>query len=76
MVNACLALAVLLLVTLLVPLAISALPAVFKLLRDRHYKGWAVLDMDGPRKGDDGFEAIGGTWISPSMVTSPTTLII
>jgi sugar phosphate isomerase/epimerase len=35
-------------------------PAVFKLLRDRHYKGWVVLDMDGPRKGDDGFDAIGG----------------
>jgi inosose dehydratase len=35
-------------------------PAVFKLLRDRHYKGWAVLDLDGPRKGDDGFDAIGG----------------
>jgi inosose dehydratase len=36
-------------------------PAVFKLLRDRHYKGWAVLDLDGPRKGDDGFDAIGGS---------------
>jgi inosose dehydratase len=35
-------------------------PAVFKLLRDRRYKGWAVLDLDGPRKGDDGFDAIGG----------------
>lgn len=35
-------------------------PAVFKLLRDRHYKGWVVLDLDGPRKGDDGFDAIGG----------------
>jgi inosose dehydratase len=35
-------------------------PGVFKLLRDRHYKGWVVLDMDGPRKGDDGFDAIGG----------------
>ena len=35
-------------------------PAVMKLLRDRHYKGWVVLDMDGPRKGDDGFDAIGG----------------
>ena len=35
-------------------------PAIFKLLRDRHYKGWVVLDMDGPRKGDDGFDAIGG----------------
>lgn len=34
--------------------------AVFKLLRDRHFKGWAVLDLDGPRKGDDGFDAIGG----------------
>src|SRR5438876_484413 len=34
--------------------------AVFKLLRDRHYKGWVVLDLDGPRKGDDGFDAIGG----------------
>ena len=35
-------------------------PAVFKLLRDRHYTGWLVLDLDGPRKGDDGFDAIGG----------------
>jgi inosose dehydratase len=35
-------------------------PAVFKLLRDRQYKGWAILDLDGPRKGDDGFDAIGG----------------
>jgi inosose dehydratase len=35
-------------------------PAVFKLLRDRRFKGWAIFDMDGPRKGDDGFEAIGG----------------
>lgn len=36
-------------------------PAVFKVLRDRHYKGWAIFDLDGPRKGDDGFDAIGGT---------------
>jgi sugar phosphate isomerase/epimerase len=35
-------------------------PAVFKVLRDRHFKGWAVLDLDPPRKGDDGFDAIGG----------------
>jgi sugar phosphate isomerase/epimerase len=35
-------------------------PAVFKLLRDRRYKGWAIFDMDGPRQGDDGFDAIGG----------------
>ena len=35
-------------------------PAVMKLLRDQHYKGWAVLDLDGPRPGDDGFDAIGG----------------
>jgi inosose dehydratase len=35
--------------------------AVFKLLRDRRFKGWAIFDMDGPRKGDDGFDAIGGT---------------
>lgn len=35
-------------------------PGVFKLLRDRKYKGWAIFDMDGPRKGDDGFDAIGG----------------
>src|SRR6202162_384903 len=34
--------------------------AVFKVLRDRHYKGWAIFDVDGPRKGDDGFDAIGG----------------
>jgi inosose dehydratase len=34
-------------------------PAVFKLLRDRRFKGWAIFDMDGPRKGDDGFDAIG-----------------
>ena len=35
-------------------------PAVIKLLRERHYKGWVVFDMDGPREGDDGFDAIGG----------------
>lgn len=35
-------------------------PAVFKVLRDRHYKGWAIFDLDGPRKGDDGFDSIGG----------------
>ncbi|HVW73174.1 MAG TPA: sugar phosphate isomerase/epimerase [Rhizomicrobium sp.] len=33
---------------------------VFKVLRDRHFKGWAVFDVDGPRKGDDGYDAIGG----------------
>lgn len=35
-------------------------PGVFKVLRDRHFKGWVVFDVDGPRKGDDGFDAIGG----------------
>ncbi len=35
-------------------------PAVMKLLRERHFKGWVVFDMDGPREGDDGFDAIGG----------------
>ncbi len=35
-------------------------PAVMKLLRDQHFKGWVMLDVDGPRKGDDGFDAIGG----------------
>jgi inosose dehydratase len=35
-------------------------PAVFKVLRDKHFKGWAIFDVDGPRKGDDGFDAIGG----------------
>jgi len=34
-------------------------PAVFQVLRDRHYKGWAIFDVDGPRKGDDGYDAIG-----------------
>ena len=34
--------------------------AVFKVLRDRRYKGWAIFDLDGPREGDDGFDAIGG----------------
>jgi inosose dehydratase len=34
--------------------------AVFKVLRDKHYKGWAIFDVDGPREGDDGFESIGG----------------
>jgi len=34
--------------------------AVFKVLRERHYQGWAIFDVDGPRKGDDGFDAIGG----------------
>ena len=35
-------------------------PAVFKVLRDKRYKGWAIFDVDGPRKGDDGFDSIGG----------------
>lgn len=35
-------------------------PAVFKILRDRHFKGWAVFDVDGPRKGDAGYDALGG----------------
>jgi inosose dehydratase len=35
-------------------------PAVMKLLRDRHFKGWVVFDMDGPKEGDHGFDAIGG----------------
>ncbi|MGD1071860.1 MAG: sugar phosphate isomerase/epimerase [Bryobacteraceae bacterium] len=35
-------------------------PAVFKVLRDRHFKGWVIFDVDEPRKGDDGFDAIGG----------------
>jgi sugar phosphate isomerase/epimerase len=35
-------------------------PGVFKVLREKHFKGWAVFDVDGPRKGDDGFDAIGG----------------
>jgi len=34
-------------------------PAVFKVLRERHFKGWAVFDVDGPRVGDDGYNAIG-----------------
>jgi inosose dehydratase len=35
-------------------------PAVFKVLRERRFKGWAIFDLDAPRKGDDGFDAIGG----------------
>ncbi len=35
-------------------------PAVFKVLSERHFKGWVVLDLNPPRKGDDGLEAIGG----------------
>jgi inosose dehydratase len=35
-------------------------PAVFKVLREKHFKGWAIFDVDGPRKGDDGFDSIGG----------------
>jgi sugar phosphate isomerase/epimerase len=35
-------------------------PAVMKLLREQHFKGWVMLDVDGPREGDDGFDAIGG----------------
>ncbi|HET7084366.1 MAG TPA: sugar phosphate isomerase/epimerase family protein [Rhizomicrobium sp.] len=34
--------------------------AVFDVLRKKHFKGWAIFDVDGPRKGDDGFDAIGG----------------
>jgi inosose dehydratase len=36
-------------------------PGVFQVLRDRHFKGWAIFDVDGPRKGDDGLDANGGT---------------
>ena len=32
----------------------------FKVLREKHFKGWVIFDVDGPRKGDDGFDAIGG----------------
>src|SRR5438876_884942 len=39
-------------------------PAVFKLLRNRHFKGWAIFDMDGPRKGDDGFENLTGLQVN------------
>ena len=35
-------------------------PAVFRVLRERHFKGWAIFDVDAPRKGDDGFNSIGG----------------
>lgn len=35
-------------------------PGVFKILRDRHFKGWAIFDVDGPRKGDAGYDALGG----------------
>jgi len=35
-------------------------PALFKVLREKRFKGWAIFDVDGPRKGDDGFDAIGG----------------
>ena len=34
--------------------------ALFQVLRERHFKGWAIFDVDGPRKGDDGYDAIGG----------------
>ena len=34
-------------------------PGIFQVLRDRHWKGWAIFDVDGPRKGDDGYDAIG-----------------
>jgi inosose dehydratase len=36
-------------------------PAVFQVLRDRHFKGWVIFDMDSPRKGDDGYDSIGGS---------------
>ena len=32
--------------------------AVFKVLRDRRWKGWVVIDVDGPRDGDDGLAAL------------------
>ena len=35
-------------------------PGIFKVLREKRFKGWVVMDVDGPRKGDDGFDAIGG----------------
>jgi inosose dehydratase len=27
-------------------------PGIFKLIRDRHWKGWALVDVDAPRPGD------------------------
>ena len=38
----------------------QGLQSMLKVLRDRKYKGWAIFDLDGPREGDDGFDAIGG----------------
>jgi inosose dehydratase len=35
-------------------------PAVFKVLRDRRYKGWAISTSTDRQRGDDGFDAIGG----------------
>ena len=32
--------------------------AVFKVLRDRRWKGWVVIDVDSPRDGDDGLAAL------------------
>ncbi len=34
--------------------------AVFKVLREGRFKGWVILDVNPPRKGDDGLDAIGG----------------
>ena len=35
-------------------------PAVFKVLREKHFRGWAIFDVDAPRKGDDGYDSFGG----------------
>ena len=37
-------------------------PAVFQVLRDKHFKGWAIFDLNSPRKGDDGLEALGDNY--------------
>jgi hypothetical protein len=33
---------------------------VFKVIREKHFKGWVIFDVDGPRKGDDGYNSFGG----------------
>jgi hypothetical protein len=32
----------------------------FNVLREKHVKGWATLEADAPRKGDDGYDSLGG----------------
>jgi len=51
-------------------------PAVFKVLRDRHYKGWAFSTLMAPGRATTASTPSVGIWISRSMIISGTTSTI